>query len=156
MGLDMYLSASKSEHNYKFMGTADSPDNEAFVSIVNALNANDFVDTDSPFLTVDINVAYWRKANAIHGWFVKNVQGGNDDCGRYRVPRESLVELQEACLEALANRDSKVLDPTEGFFFGSSDKDEYWQADLRETVTIIGTLLKIVPEEWSFYYQSSW
>lgn len=25
-------------------------------------------------------VGYWRKANAIHGWFVDNVQKGNDDC----------------------------------------------------------------------------
>ena len=156
MGLDMYLSASKSEHNYKFMGTADSPDNERFVSIVNALNAQDFVDTDSPFLTVDINVAYWRKANAIHGWFVENVQNGQDDCGRYRVGRETLLRLQEACIQALADRESNVLNPTEGFFFGSSEKDSYWEDDLRHTVTTIGTLLKIVPDDWSFYYQSSW
>ena len=26
-------------------------------------------------------VGYWRKANAIHGWFVRNVQNGKDDCG---------------------------------------------------------------------------
>ena len=28
---------------------------------------------------------YWRKANAIHGWFVKNAQQGIDDCRTYSV-----------------------------------------------------------------------
>ena len=38
-------------------------------------------------------VAYWRKANAIHQWFVENVQDGDDDCGEYEVSREQLEEL---------------------------------------------------------------
>ena len=29
---------------------------------------------------IDEEVGYWRKANAIHKWFVDNVQDGNDDC----------------------------------------------------------------------------
>ena len=36
---------------------------------------------------------YWRKANAIHGWFVDNVQDGMDDCKEYYVSREKLKEL---------------------------------------------------------------
>lgn len=38
-------------------------------------------------------VAYWRKANQIHRWFVENVQGGDDDCREYYVSREQLKEL---------------------------------------------------------------
>ncbi len=37
-----------------------------------------------------IEVGYWRKANQIHNWFVKNVQGGVDDCGYYGVTKEKL------------------------------------------------------------------
>jgi hypothetical protein len=29
-------------------------------------------------------VGYWRKANAIHRWFVEHVQDGNDDLARSR------------------------------------------------------------------------
>lgn len=43
----------------------------------------------------------WRKANAIHKWFVDNVQGGNDDCGMYEVSVDDLVKLHDACKEVL-------------------------------------------------------
>jgi hypothetical protein len=32
-----------------------------------------------------IELAYWRKANQIHNWFVKNVQNGQDNCMPYEV-----------------------------------------------------------------------
>ena len=35
-------------------------------------------------------VGYWRKANAIHNWFVNNIQNGKDDCRRYEVSKENL------------------------------------------------------------------
>ena len=43
------------------------------------------------------SVAYWRKANAIHKWFVDNVQNGTDDCGKYRVTVDQLKQLVKAC-----------------------------------------------------------
>jgi hypothetical protein len=36
---------------------------------------------------------YWRKANAIHQWFVENVQNGHDDCKAYYVDRDDLQKL---------------------------------------------------------------
>lgn len=42
-------------------------------------------------------VAYWRKANAIHNWFVENVQNGEDDCGTYEVTKENIEDLLYAC-----------------------------------------------------------
>jgi hypothetical protein len=39
------------------------------------------------------DLGYWRKANAIHNWFVQNVQEGEDDCKEYHVSREKLEEL---------------------------------------------------------------
>lgn len=51
------------------------------------------------FLTTDSNteLGYWRKANAIHLWFVREVQNANDDCGEYEVPREKLAALKKLC-----------------------------------------------------------
>lgn len=43
------------------------------------------------------SVGYWRKANAIHKWFVDNVQDGKDDCDYYEVGKEQLEELLEIC-----------------------------------------------------------
>ncbi len=30
------------------------------------------------------DAAYWRKANQIHDWFVKNVQDGEDNCNPHK------------------------------------------------------------------------
>ena len=98
-------------------------------------------------------VGYWRKANAIHGWFVQNIQRGKDDCGEYFVPFEKLVELRNLCKSIL--RDTNLvtlLPPTEGFFFGSDKVDHYYYQDLEETIRIIN---KLCPYG-DYYYQSSW
>ena len=46
-------------------------------------------------------IMYWRKANAIHAWFVKNVQDGEDDCGDYYVSTEKLTELRDLCVKVV-------------------------------------------------------
>ena len=38
-------------------------------------------------------MGYWRKANAVHNWFVDNVQDGNDGCKHYWVSKEDLQKL---------------------------------------------------------------
>jgi hypothetical protein len=47
-------------------------------------------------------VAYWRKANVVHRWFVQNVQQGGDNYAEYRVSEEQLRELLSACTQVLA------------------------------------------------------
>lgn len=47
----------------------------------------------------------WRKANAVHKWFVDNVQYGKDDCGLYEVDVNDLARLHDTC--------KKVLESTE-------------------------------------------
>ena len=42
---------------------------------------------------VEEEVMYWRKANHIHAWFVKNVQDGIDNCAEYYVSPDNLREL---------------------------------------------------------------
>ena len=47
-------------------------------------------------------VGYWRKANAIHQWFVDNVQDGEDDCDYHReVTRGDLIELRDLCINVV-------------------------------------------------------
>ena len=154
MGLDMYLTASKWQHGYAH-GTEQ--ERETFTNLINAIGAQDFYDKDSPMVTVEFNIGYWRKANAIHGWFVEHVQDGEDNCNKYYVNKDQLRALQEACLTALADRSEapKLLPPTEGFFFGGYELDEWYWECLKETVVVIGRALRL-PDEWQIHYQSSW
>jgi hypothetical protein len=50
----------------------------------------------------------------------------------------------------------ELLPTSEGFFFGSTDYDEYYYNDLKETSEGIDKLLAEIPETWEFYYSSSW
>lgn len=109
---------------------------------------------------IKFEVGYWRKANAIHGWFVKNCQNGEDNCASYYVERKKLELLKAICQEELTVRDADAktegeLEPVEGFFFGTYEKDEWYYDSLEETIEIINKCLEL-PEDWSFEYQSSW
>ena len=54
------------------------------------------------FKAIGEEVAYWRKANAIHRWFVDNVQDGDDDCNYHReVTKEDLESLRDTCIKVL-------------------------------------------------------
>ena len=47
-------------------------------------------------------VGYWRKANAIHAWFVDHVQDSIDDCDyHHEVTKEILEELRDTCIKVV-------------------------------------------------------
>ena len=103
-------------------------------------------------------MGYWRKANSIHAWLVKNVQSGKDDCGKYYVTRKKLETLKLTCEYVLKDltKAEELLPPQQGFFFGSQHIDEGYKYDLEKTVEIIGRCLSDKFKNWDFYYQASW
>lgn len=103
-------------------------------------------------------VAYWRKANSIHNWFVKNVQE-EDDCGYYEVTKGELRELLFLCDKVLKNKDlAHVCLPTlSGFFFGSTEYDDNYFADIEETRKTLKIILEEFDESKNYLvYHSSW
>lgn len=145
MGLDMYLTARQSTYDgFKNQKLYNKLVQEAPFALQTA--------------TLEVQVGYWRKANQIHSWFVKHVQGGNDDCKEYHVSRDQLQLLVDNCKLVLMNKEEAVnLLPTqEGFFFGSYEYDEYYWHDIQHTIEQIERVLTEYPETWDFKYQSSW
>ena len=107
----------------------------------------------------------WRKANAIHKWFVENVQDGVDDCRNYEVSMDNLEWLLRHVNEVLdrPKRASEVLPTTAGFFFGGVEYDDWYFDSLKYTKKILGEALEILKKEeeegkWIsvFEYSSSW
>lgn len=88
---------------------------------------------------------------------MQNVQEGQDDCKPYYVDRKGLLELKSICERVLADNSlARELLPTQaGFFFGSTEYDEWYFNDIRGTVEIIDKALTL-PDAWDFQYQSSW
>lgn len=116
------------------------------------------IDSEFPTSSVSFKVGYWRKANAIHAWFVKHCQAGVDDCNSYSVSRENLIDLKDSCTAVLADNSkaNSLLPPQAGFFFGSTEVNEYYLDDLKLTIKIIDRCLRERLSNWNFSYNSSW
>ena len=147
MGLDMYLNAKR------FLWNAEE-------SVINKISESFPELGDAKIKQVTAEVGYWRKANAIHKWFVDNVQEGTDDCGTYEVSNEKLKELLELINKVLANKKQahKLLPCVSGFFFGNTDYDKYYFEDLEYTKTLIEKLVnnETQMKDWYLEYHSSW
>ena len=189
MGLDMYLTRKKYiGGKFEFNEVKGNVD-------ISIKGVNIPIDLNK-ITYIDEEVAYWRKANQIHKWFVDNVQNGEDNCKSYYVKKKQLEELLRICKEVKEKailkikrvkfgedydennnlvavyKDMYVIDnfeeiknllPTqEGFFFGSTDYNEWYMQDIEYTIEILEKILKEEEElnKLGFYsefeYSSSW
>lgn len=162
----MYLYASKHLADYEWM---KDEEREEFRAVKKAagIDTSDLESEIGPMGrsgSVTVCVGYWRKANAVHGWFVRECGGGKDDCSEIFVTRGNLSRLAKICEHLVSSRDAKlageILPPTEGFFFGTYEIDDFYWEDVANTVSIINSALSKFPEDEkrpvSFSYQASW
>ena len=119
MGLDMYLTkeiyiGAEYAHR-KVTGVVDIQINGEPVNI-----------QFNKIQSIIESVGYWRKANAIHKWFVDNVQEGEDDCKTYWVSCGHLTKLLQDVTKVLDNHQlaKEILPAESGFFFGPTDYDD--------------------------------
>lgn len=186
MGLDMYLS----KHTYVRRWNHESTDERYAVAVKRGGKPVRSIKPERVSYVVE-EVVYWRKANAIHAWFVRNGADGIDNCQDVEVSREQLQTLLDLVTTVLAAsklapakikngyritadgneepimedgqtiadpRVAMELLPTEsGFFFGSTDYDEYYIEDLRHTKEALTEALRDPSEELHhFVYRASW
>ncbi len=158
MGLDMYLHEKK--YIPRYAGLAESSDRyaEDLVTANAILELADLHPKVDGGIHVEAVVMYWRKANAIHKWFVDNVQNGVDDCNSYYVEKVQLEMLRDTAKEVLADHSKAedLLPPQEGFFFGSTDTNDWYFEDLKNTVEGLDRVFENAGEWPEFSYQSSW
>ena len=124
------------------------------------------IEHDEPY---EEELMYWRKANAIHKFFVDNAAHGVDDCEPVQVTIDVLKDLVDRCEKILQGEvDDKgaLIDPKtamellpsqSGFFFGSIDYDDWYIEDLKKTVKA----LKPIVEHAELYtdpiiYEAAW
>ena len=195
MGLDMYLSARRyTSGGFDFRRQAEDEASKAEVKfydkVISAAGLtrlhNSGALSEMNSLTIEVSVGYWRKHNAIHSWFVRELAGGTDECQPIYVGREDLARLRAICREILATVKrgpetsqagifgaytyrpvieidtelaQELLEPQSGFFFGSTDYVDYYVDGLEYTADLIDILLdekKFPPMQWDFQYQASW
>ena len=169
MGLDMYLEIRKNEYRSKYHQDAGSD-----LVLEYPKDITEFI----PDLTdlrisrqTNYEVGYWRKANQIHNWFIQNCANRDeydnpiDDCRPIEITVDKLEELLDTCKKVLADHSlaGSLLPTTDGFFFGSTEYDDYYFGEIEQTVEIIEPVLKFAKHKleikdyaWEVYYQASW
>ena len=157
MGLDMYLYRKTYVQNWE----KQTPEQRHTISVKVGENAREDIKPYRIAYIVE-QIGYWRKFNALHGWFVENCGGGVDECQQIEVSAHDLRVLLETLREvkrAIEDKDSKtigiLLPPVGGFFFGSTEIDEYYKERVNETIAIIEEAVNEGEGE-EFYYQASW
>ncbi len=124
-------------------------------------------DTNSEeFSENSTEIAYWRKANQIHKWFVDNVQDGVDDGEVHEVPINKLLEFYDQLINARLTRNANLFPPMSGFFFGNTDINEYYWETLRDTIEMLAPEVQRIREmvqdgtigsyTQKYYYYASW
>ena len=162
MGLDMYMFLKKSEYKSTCEQEHKGLYPEEMKQFEEEIAKRNFVSVD---YEVTCQVAYWRKANAIHKWIVDNCADGRDECQVICVPIDKLIELKDACGDVLENHSlAKDLLPTcEGFFFGGQEYDEWYYRDVKYTYDILTKLINFLNEHFNdkeckywVAYEASW
>ena len=151
MGLDMYLSK-------KIYIGAEYEHRKVAGKIIITVNGKKVPVNFRKVSEIVERVAYWRKANQIHAWFIKNCQDGRDECQESHVSRDQLKELLADCKKVKKSKKvaKEVSPPTSGFFFGNTNIDEYYMEDIDYTIKVLKEILADKEDESDYYYRASW
>lgn len=153
MGLDMYLKVSKWFGDYDF-----KPEEQQIAKQIRSAFFPEYAAVEENCsVTLEMQVAYWRKANAIHAFFV-DLSGREDDCQPIPVSKESLEDLVGRCKAVLKDpaKADDLLPTRGGFFFGSTDYDEGYFYDLRSTVEQLERVIAALKDTDYCVYEASW
>lgn len=99
MGLDMYLTRKSYVKNWNH-----TPEEKRTTVTVKS-GGLPRADINPDRVTyIEEEMGYWRKANAIHNWFIDNCSdNGEDDCKPLYVSDEKLQELLDTCIKVLSS-----------------------------------------------------
>lgn len=164
MGLDMYLYKKSYVKNWEH----NPADQKHSVSVTLGGSPRKDIKPER-ICFIEEEVAYWRKFNALHKYFVDNLGGGHDDCQEIYVGINDLKDLLEVLnqVKEILNNSEKVINttvgwkgepveyetyacddeindifpPTEGFFFGSTDIDKYFKRNVEDTIEVVTALI---------------
>ena len=191
MGLDMYMYSAKkvkglNAKDYERADNAVSSLNvqESFIpkvrESIKGKSKQIFDELDSSvkvrgnymsWYSIFEDIGYWRKANAIHNFFVQECQNGVDECQLSIVKKTHLKDLLKRCKRAMSLKDIYLNDgiikdgegietflPTQGgFFFGGTEFNEWYFNDVEETIDLITKVLKETDfDKQVIFYRASW
>ena len=96
-------------------------------------------------------VGYWRKANAIHQWFVDNVQSGIDDCDYHEeITQKVLLKLLMTCERVYENSKLVSGKVVSGFTFENGEYKPKYEDGL--VIEDSSTAERLLPTQSGFFF----
>ena len=109
-------------------------------------------------------VHYWRKANSIHNWILKETGTPSDfnagDNG-IELTKDMLVKFVEQAETVLRDRSdetsARLIPSCSGFFFGNTAYDEWYYKDIEDTAEKFKQLISTFDfESYELVYSCWW
>jgi hypothetical protein len=144
MGLDMYMS----KKTYVKQWSHNKPEEQFNVDVKKGGEPFNKIKPERVSYVVE-QVAYWRKFNALHNWFVENCQDGRDECQESYVDRTKLEELLETLLkvkEVYENSPKKKVQVESGW---SNGEKSFVEVEVPEDTD---TLDELFPTSSGFFF----
>lgn len=142
MGLDMYLN----KKTYVGYRSKEKKDDTTF-----ELGGKKYPHIKPERISlIEERVAYWRKSNHIHRWFVDNVQDGEDNCKEYYVEKSQLKELVDLCKqvnEIIKKAPKKTVEIVVGWQGGKEIKEDHEVYDITST-----EIEELLPTQEGFFF----
>lgn len=155
MGLDMYLYASKYESKSQWRNNKEEVKGfypSELQDLQTDIFERNFVSKETKY-----QIGYWRKFNALHNYIVENFANGVDDCREIYLSTEDIEKVLNNLKKAKDNKNkaSELLPTKSGFFFGSTQYDEWYWEDVEYSIRLFEEVLKL-PKGFAIYYEASW
>lgn len=182
MGLDMYLSKKTYVKNWEHQ----SDEEKHNITVLKGGKPRQDIKPER-ISYIEEEVAYWRKFNALHAWFVNNCGDGEDTCQEMYVDEEKIKEILGILKEVKEILDNsklvkktiktwngesveidvyeceeevtKLFSPQSGFFFGSTEINEWYKNDVIDAIEVFEEILKeeeLNGNDGEYYYRASW
>lgn len=141
MGLDMYVERITSVYTHP-QATKENP----YAGNYRIVDTRD-------------EVCYWRKFNALHNHIVNTYANGVDECQRIPLDQQDVTDIVEL-LKRVKDDHSlapKLLPTGAGFFFGSTEYNEWYFGDVENAIEQLEkVLLETNFDKQEIVYQASW
>ena len=116
-----------------------------------------FIDKDEA--SYYYQIGYFRKFNALHAYMVDTLANGVDECQEIEITKDDLLTLLDKLNKINNDRveAANVLPTQDGFFFGSTNYDEYYFSDVKDAIEMCELFLKYFNfDKYDLIYQASW
>ena len=115
-----------------------------------------YVENRSEEIREKEEFSYYRKFNALQGYFERNFQLEN--CGRILITKEIREDLLNIINEILEdhNKAEELLPVQQGFFYGTYEYDDFYFQDIYSLEKDLIHMKFIDYDNYDLYYTSNW